>query len=68
MKSELELDWTKSSYSQGDGNCVEWAFAGGGDCYVRNSKDPNGPVVKFTPSEIEAFVKGVKNDEMTPDA
>jgi hypothetical protein len=65
----MELKWRKSSFSgDGNANCVEWAFDAAGDCNVRNSKDPDGPVVKFTPDEIAAFVKGVLNGEMTPDA
>ncbi|MEZ0076478.1 DUF397 domain-containing protein [Planotetraspora sp. GP83] len=37
---------------------------------VRDSKDPDGPKLFFTPSEWAAFVQGVKADEfnVAPDA
>ncbi|MEO3799654.1 DUF397 domain-containing protein [Nonomuraea sp. B1E8] len=30
---------------------------------IRDSKDPSGPALVFTPGEWRAFVKGVRNDE-----
>jgi hypothetical protein len=30
---------------------------------VRNSKDPNGPVLRFTRAEWEAFVGGVEDGD-----
>jgi Domain of unknown function (DUF397) len=54
--------WRKSSYSGNTGNCVEVAI---NDCMVgmRDSKDPNGPVLVLTPDEWRAFVCGVKTRE-----
>jgi Domain of unknown function (DUF397) len=31
----------------------------------RDSKDPGGPVLRFTPSEWAAFLCGVQNGEFT---
>jgi hypothetical protein len=55
------LTWVKSSYSSGSGdNCVEVAALPEGGFGVRDSKDPNGPVLGFTADEWRAFVGGVK--------
>ena len=56
--------WRKSSAS-GTGNCVEVARpSGDGDSVlVRDSKDPNGAVLRFTGPEWKAFVIGVKSGE-----
>lgn len=53
--------WKKSTHSgPWDDNCVE--VAGGADLeeiLVRDSKDPDGPVLHFTRGEWEAFLGGV---------
>lgn len=60
-------DWRKSSFSGSVGQCVEVAGLGLGDgTAVRDSKDPNGPKLIFTPEEWTAFVAGVKNGEFDP--
>ena len=41
-----ELSWVKSSYSTGtSANCVEIAALRDGSRAVRDSKDPNGPML-----------------------
>lgn len=56
--------WVKSSFS-GDngGDCVEVASLSAGRVGVRDSKNPTGPALIFTPSEWDAFTKGVKGNE-----
>lgn len=56
------LLWRKSSAS-GLGDCVEVALNPTGEILVRTSKSPDGPVLRFTHSEWEAFVKGVRLQE-----
>jgi hypothetical protein len=58
---EFESGWRKSSRSQYNA-CVEVRFAGD-RVPVRNSADPDGPVLVFTGAEWDAFVAGVKAGE-----
>jgi hypothetical protein len=60
---ELVTPWTKSSYSNSGANCVEVAHTSLANVAVRDSKDPRGPELRFTPDEWEAFVSGVKSGE-----
>ena len=53
------LAWRKSSFSRQGGNCVEVAPLPAGGVAVRDSKDPHGPVLRFTRTEWEAFNAGV---------
>lgn len=52
--------WFTSSYSNNGGQCVEVATnlaAPHGTVPVRDSKDPHGPVLTFTPAAWQAFVE-----------
>ena len=55
--------WVKSSLSFSNSNCVEVASLPGGGVGVRDSKDPDGPVLRFTPGEWQAFLGGARNGE-----
>jgi uncharacterized protein DUF397 len=57
------LVWVKSSLSFANGNCVEVAGLPDGGVAVRNSRDPEGLVLRFTPGEWHAFLGGVRNGE-----
>jgi hypothetical protein len=63
---QVNLDaavWRKSSRSgPWTDNCVEVAFVDGAIA-VRDSKNPMGSVLVFTPSEWDAFVAGAKDGE-----
>jgi hypothetical protein len=53
---EVAVSWRKSSYSSNEGGqCVEVA-ACPGTIHVRDSKDPEGPALSFTPDEWAAFL------------
>ncbi|MFF3277044.1 DUF397 domain-containing protein [Streptomyces chrestomyceticus] len=57
------LVWFKSSYSGNGGTCVEWAPAQAtatGIVPVRDSKDPNGPVLTAPSRSFAEFIAGVK--------
>jgi len=55
--------WFKSSRSSANAECVEVAFLDGGMVGVRDSKNPTGPALAFTPAEWEAFTAGVAHGE-----
>jgi hypothetical protein len=55
-----KVSWRKSTHSNKGGDCVEVADLGIG---VRDSKDPNGPVLFFARAEWRAFVAGVLTGE-----
>lgn len=53
--------WRKSTRSGGNGgDCVEVATNLPGVVAVRDSKDPDGPVLAFTPATWTAFVAAAK--------
>lgn len=55
--------WVKSSLSYANHNCVEVAALPGGGVGVRNSRDRDGAVLRFTPDEWHAFIGGVHQGE-----
>jgi hypothetical protein len=56
--------WRKSSLSGNNGgNCVEVATNLSGLVAVRDSKDPGGPCLVFTPAEWAAFTAGARDGE-----
>ena len=57
------LKWVKSSLSFANGNCVEVASLPDGQIGVRNSRDAEGAVLRFTSDEWQAFIGGAHNGE-----
>jgi hypothetical protein len=60
----IGLNWMKSSFSHGNGNCVEVAGLSTELIRIRDSKNVNGPVLAFTPAEWDAFLGGIRNGEL----
>lgn len=60
-----EANWRTSSRSSGGGNgdCVEVADNLPAAVAVRDSKDPDGPVLMFQPSAWRAFVAHVTDEQ-----
>ena len=62
MSDFTDAIWRKSVKTQNNGACVEVARVG--DVIgVRDSKDPDGPVLTFTIREFEAFLDGAGKGE-----
>lgn len=58
-----DVKWRKSSRSLGHGECIEIAPLPEGGALVRNSNDPDGPVLSYTRAEMAAFIQGAKDGE-----
>jgi hypothetical protein len=56
------LAWLKAHSSTANGQCVEVASAAG-HIAIRDSKDPDGPILVCTASEFRAFLDGARNGE-----
>jgi hypothetical protein len=57
-----QVRWRKSTKSGSNGQCVEVARVDEA-IWVRDSKDPNGPVLKFTEAGWDAFLDGASKGE-----
>ncbi len=55
--------WRKSSFSGGNGTCVEVAALADGRIAVRNSNFPDEGALLFTRTEMMAWVKGIQAGE-----
>jgi hypothetical protein len=58
--TEVVSPFWKSSYTAGEGNCVEVALLSTGGRAVRDSKNPCGPLLHLTPDGWRAFLGGAK--------
>jgi Domain of unknown function (DUF397) len=56
----MKLNWRKSSYSGGEGNCVEVATNMPGVVAVRDSKNPSGPMLTFSADAWRRFVDDIR--------
>jgi hypothetical protein len=56
------LTWLKAQYSGHNGACVEIASVAD-RIAIRDSKDPDGPILVYTPTEFKAFLHGARNGE-----
>jgi hypothetical protein len=56
------LSWIKAQASTHNGACIEIASAAG-NIAIRDSKDPGGPILVYTPAEFGAFLHGARSGE-----
>ena len=61
MTTSPEPRWIKSTFSAINGNCVEVAMLAGGNVGVRDSKDPQGPVLEFAAAEWAQLLSGIRS-------
>jgi hypothetical protein len=59
-------DWRTSSYSGTSNNCVQVSARRPGRVAVRDSKDPGGPALAFTPQAWKAFTRRAKRNRPGP--
>lgn len=57
-----DAEWFVTSDSDSGSSCVEVAHLPEATV-VRHSREPEGPVLEFTPAEWDRFLAGVKRDE-----
>jgi hypothetical protein len=57
------ITWRKSTHSSADSACVEMARLPDGTVLVRNSNHRDAGTVAFTPTEMHAWLAGVKAGE-----
>lgn len=62
-RPDSDSHWIKSSLSYSNGDCVEVASLSDGLIGVRDSKDPEGAVLRFTSDEWHAFLGGARSGE-----
>ena len=55
-----QVNWRKSTYSLANGNCVE-VGTGQALVVVRDSTDPDGPVIDLSPGAWIEFTEHVKH-------
>jgi Domain of unknown function (DUF397) len=58
--------WFKSSYSGANGACVEARHRADGGVDLRDSKDPGGPNLTFSPGAWTSFVAEVRAGGFSP--
>lgn len=58
----MDSKWRKATRSNNGGACVEVREIGD-EIHVRDSKDPSGPILRFTGPEWDAFLDGAHKGE-----
>ena len=58
-------EWSKSSHSSANGQCIEVAQNLPGIVAIRDSKDPDGPKLLISPADWRSFVNDVKGREIS---
>ena len=58
-----ERVWIKASLSSNAGSCVEMRRSAVGGVDVRDSKEPEGPVLRFSAAQFTAWLEGAGGRE-----
>lgn len=58
----VEVAWQEDAASMSNGQCIE-VTVDGGEVLMRNSRYPEGTVLRFTRAEWDAFLHGAKGGE-----
>ncbi|MFF2081519.1 DUF397 domain-containing protein [Kitasatospora sp. NPDC058162] len=61
VASTLPIDWRKSSASNPNDDCVEFGQLAS-IVAVRDSKDPHGPALTFSPDSWQSFIADIRSD------
>ena len=64
-RSDPAGGWRKSTYSGSGNNCVEVRTTSAGIA-VRDSKNPHGGILTFTPGQWRAFTRTIRADSDQP--
>ena len=56
------LVWVKAQASSNHGQCIQLALAADGIA-MRDSKDPDGPILLYSRAEFRAFLDGARNGD-----
>ncbi|MEV8322755.1 DUF397 domain-containing protein [Kitasatospora sp. NPDC056731] len=64
VASALPVQWRKASASNPNDDCVEVSDGITGIVPVRDSKDPHGPALSFSPEAWQAFIAAVQAGEL----
>ncbi|MEO3750849.1 DUF397 domain-containing protein [Streptomyces sp. B6B3] len=58
------VTWLKSSHSNSQGTCAEFARLPSGEVAMRNSRFPEGPALVYTQAEVRALLRAIKDGEL----
>jgi hypothetical protein len=61
VNDDQSIEWHRARGCD-SGSCTEVAYADGA-YLVRNSTDPDGPILRFTPDEWAVFAQGVRDGD-----
>jgi Domain of unknown function (DUF397) len=59
MTNQAAVNWRRSSFSNGGGNCVECAALPGSRFAIRDSKSPGAAMLSFSGTGMSALLESV---------